>query len=297
MTTALSLPAAGQLYGVWAGAGGKETVFSINAANGAMTPLVATGASTLVGGISTFDPVGKRFFFMSNLDLYTVNVTTGAASHVSLGGTLPLLQFDAVTNTLFGVALQGNQAEVFAIDTTTGVMTPRIATGATTLAGGISAFDPAGRRLFFMSDPDLYVVNVDSGTFSHVSLGHRFPLLQFDITSRTLFGIWDLSGQAGVYSIDPATGVMTAQFATGAPGFVGGIITFNPFSRDLFFMSNTELYSANVATQSASHVSLGGAFPLLQFDAPPFPVDAFDRVALAFLFLSLAMIGFLRVGR
>ena len=278
------------LYGVGF-LGGHVEVFKVNSSSGAMTPFIATSATSLAGGISTFDSLGKRLFFMSDPDLYVVNVVTGAVSHVSLGGSFPLLQFDSTTNTLYAIGFLAGQVEVFAVDPATGVKSPMFATGATTFLGGISTFDPIGKRLFFMSDPDLYVVNVSNGAVSHVSLGGSFPLLQFDLQLRRLYGVGFSAGQVEVFSIDPSTGAMTPLVATGATTLAGGIVTFDPLTERLFFMSDPDLYVVNLATAFVSHVSLGGAFPLLQFDAPAVPLDLFSSTVAMALLCILALIG------
>ena len=88
----------------------------------------------------------------------------------------------ALAQTLYGVGFLSNQVELFSINPQTGFMTPLVATGALSLAGGISAFDPVGRRFFFQSDPDLYVVNIGQGTVSHtpLSVPGAFPITEFD---------------------------------------------------------------------------------------------------------------------
>src|SRR5882757_466609 len=87
----------GQLYGL-------AELFSIDPSTGTMTPLFAAGSSASENFITAFDPVTKRLFFLSDLGLHVVNVATGAVSHASLGGRLPLLEFDPMTNTLYGLA-------------------------------------------------------------------------------------------------------------------------------------------------------------------------------------------------
>jgi len=89
-------------------------------------------------------------------------------------------------HTLYGIRDLSGQFELFSINPSTGVVTPLIATGAASLVGSSSAFDPVGRRFFFQSDPNLYVVNVAQGTVSHTSLSPQgsFRTLEFDTGGR-----------------------------------------------------------------------------------------------------------------
>src|SRR6185295_5524048 len=96
----------------------------------------------------------------------------------------------ASAQTLYGVGFLSNQVELFSINPQTGLMTPLIATGAVSLVAGFSAFDPVGRRFFFQSDADLYVVNIGQGTVSHtpLSIPGAFPIIEFDPATGTLYG-------------------------------------------------------------------------------------------------------------
>jgi hypothetical protein len=281
-----------ELYGADFQAG-QITIFSIDPVAGTMTPLVATGAPSLAGGISAFDPVGNRFFFMAG-DLYTVDLDSGTVTNVSLGGVSPLLQFDSVAGQLYGADFSAGQITIFAINPLTGTMVPVVNTDATSLVGGISTFDAAGKRFFFMSSGSvLYTANVATGSFSSVNLGGAFPQLQFDQASGTLYGADFSAGHISIFVINPQTGTMSPVAATGAVSIAGGISAFDPATKRFFFISNGHLYTVNVVTGQVSSVSLGGANPLLQFDAMhAIPIPMLTKNSEFLFALAIAFIGF-----
>jgi hypothetical protein len=73
------------------------SVFSINPSTGAFTPVVPVGS--VVVNTSTFDPVGKRLFFLSPPStLYTVSLTSGAISTATVGNCCAILFVGAGTS-------------------------------------------------------------------------------------------------------------------------------------------------------------------------------------------------------
>ena len=66
------------------------SVFTINPATGAFTSVVSVGPVPV--STVTFDPVGKRLFFLSPPStLYTVNLTSGAISTAPVGNCCAFL--------------------------------------------------------------------------------------------------------------------------------------------------------------------------------------------------------------
>ena len=84
------------------------------------------------------------------------------------------------SGTLYGIGDLAGHTEIFSIDPSTGTMTPVAPATNTSMNGGISAFDPITKRIFFEADNDLYVVNLATGTESHVNMSAGRGMLQFD---------------------------------------------------------------------------------------------------------------------
>ena len=271
---------------------GQVSIFQIDPATGTMTPVVATGATSFAGGISAFDPLENRFFFISSSNLYTVDLDSGVVSHVTLGGLSPQLQFDARNGVLYGIDFSAGHITVFSINPSTGAMLPVVNTDATSMVGGVTAFDPAGQRFFFIGSNLLYTADVATGTFSTTSLGGAFPQLQYDTGSRTLYGVDFAGGQVSIFVVNPVTGTMTPVAATGATSIAGGISAFDPAMKRFFFVGNSQLYVVNVATGQVTTASLAGANPLLQFDAThAVPVPGLSLSAKLLLGFVLACAG------
>jgi len=165
-------PLTAKLYGHrFVPTSGSVGIYSIDPATGAATLITDTAVTGYVSPAAAFDPVGRRYFFVSNVgELFTVNVASGGVTHVT--GSMAELQYDPLTANLYGhrfVPTSGNVG-IYSIDPATGTATLITDTGVTGYASPAAAFDPVGRRYFFVSNTgQLFTVNVANGTFSHVT--------------------------------------------------------------------------------------------------------------------------------
>jgi hypothetical protein len=182
------------------------SVFSINPSTGAFTPVVPVGSVAV--NTSTFDPVGKRLFFLSPPStLYTVSLTSGAISTATVGNCCAVLEFDSLAGVLYGFGvLPGETAwSVFSINPSTGAFTPVVPVGSVVV--NTSTFDPVGKRLFFLSPPStLYTVSLTSGAISTATVGNCCAILFVG---------------AGTSAAVPALQPLAALVLLGLLGFVG----------------------------------------------------------------------------
>jgi len=183
------------LYGGWFNSGQLE-ITSIDPMTGLMIPVINSGATSLVQGTVTFDSNSGRLFFecknsTAQYGLCVVNVRQGTASYTPLSASItsPLLEFDTSTNTLYGASLDSGQVEISSIDPMTGLMTPIVATGTSSVLQGSSTFDPSTGRFFFETEnsanqAELYVVNLPQGTVSHMPLSEPLVVQNLEFSSH-----------------------------------------------------------------------------------------------------------------
>lgn len=127
--------------------------------------------------------------------LYTVNLTTGAATLVGSHGITDLfgLTFDSGNNTLYASAF----------DTNTPLEILNISTGAATAVG------------------------------SAISAGHRVATLAYDSTNSTLYGLEDCVPCAALFTINTSTGAGTLLTSTGLDTNNSGMV-FDPSTNRLW---------------------------------------------------------------
>src|SRR5262245_1697174 len=103
---------------------GTIRVFSMDPGTGTTTQVADTGltSASIVG--DTFDPIGRRYFFIRGSgpdNLVIVNVSNGSTSE--LPNALAQNQFDPVTGLLYGLRFVSGTVRVFAMDPNTGTTT------------------------------------------------------------------------------------------------------------------------------------------------------------------------------
>ncbi|PYQ66067.1 MAG: hypothetical protein DMF54_08905 [Acidobacteria bacterium] len=196
-----STVAAQILYSVSSGPG--FPLVSIDPTTGAVQTLQPTGSFSGINSISAFDPLRRRLFFLADAagvqTLVVVNVQTGAVATHAIpltGASYAFLQYDPTTRTLYSVASSPG-FPVVTIDPDTGVVTTLQPTGSFNgVSNNISAFDAAGRRLFFVVDaagvPTLVVVNVQTGAVATQPIpvsGGSYVFLQYDPATGVLYSV------------------------------------------------------------------------------------------------------------
>ena len=116
--------------------------------------------------------------------LYAVNVDTGSSTSATVNLGLGGIQFDPVTQALYGVRFVGSTWTLFRQDIGSGATTP-VANVATAPGGSYeSAIDPTSRRFFtFVIDNSnvtrLHAVNVDTGTSTSAIVNLGLGGIQF----------------------------------------------------------------------------------------------------------------------
>lgn len=152
-----------------------------------------TGATAIVGplplpvsqGESTYDPVGRRLFYLglnrsdpSTPRLATVDVAAGTGSQVPVPGVFGFIEFDPAT----GRVLASRPPQLVSIDP---------ATGASSVIGILSlnphlgsTFDPANRRLFYLgtnsSDTQLVMFDLGMGSSRQLLAPGLFVFAEYD---------------------------------------------------------------------------------------------------------------------
>jgi hypothetical protein len=299
--------AAQTLYSVSSGPG--FPIVAIDPNTGSVQTLQPTGAFSGVSSISAFDPFGRRLFFLIDAagvqTLVVVNVQTGAvATHpIPLaGGSYAFLEYDTATRTLYSVASTPGFPLV-TIDPNTGAVQTLQPTGSFTGVSSISAFDPFGRRLFFLVDASgvqtLVVVNVQTGTVATHPIplaGGSYAFLEYDPTTRTLYSVGSTPGFPLV-TIDPDTGAVQIVQPTGAFSGIFSSSALDPSGRRLFFLVDAAgvqtLVVVDLATGTVTTHAItvpGGIVVFLEFAGSLMNVpvmSSFGRI-LALLALGLA---------
>lgn len=114
------------------------------------------------------------------------------------------------------------------IDVTSGAVQTLVPTGATSAYGGLSAFDPAGHRLFFLTGAigtqQLVTVNVATGSVTSVPIPSpsSYVFFEFDQTTGRVLAVTNAPGFP-LLSIDPATGVVQPLVLTNTSPWLSAI--------------------------------------------------------------------------
>ncbi len=298
---ALPIPVVAQtIYGLrFVPASGNVGIYSIDPATGVATLITDTGLTGYASPAAAFDPVGRRYFFVSNSgELFTVNVASGGVTHVT--GSMAELQYDPLTANLYGMRFVPGSGNVgiYAMSPATGIPVLIADTGVTGYASPAAAFDPVGRRYFFVSNGgELFTVNVASGGVTHVTGSMAEP--QYDPLTANLYGIRFVpgTGNVGIYAMSPATGIPALIADTGLAGYASPAAAFDPVGRRYFFVSNGgELFTVNVTGGAFSHVT--GALAEMQYGLTSVPaIPLFNDVATLLVAITLLAVGLSRLPR
>lgn len=156
--------------------GGNLGVYSMDPDTGVRTLLVATAISDYnFPGRAAFDPVRRRFFVVTATRLYTIDLITGTVTNVHPSRQFVNPEGDPISGQLYSDYF----GEVDSMDPLTGAAVTVAITGALGAATE-RAFDPVGRRYFFVND-QTYTVDVTTGAFTHVNVSGTFEELEYDV--------------------------------------------------------------------------------------------------------------------
>jgi hypothetical protein len=298
---ALPIPAVAQtIYGIrFVPASGNVGIYSIDPATGVAALITDTGVSGVLGSATAFDPVGGRYFFVSDGgELITVNVASSGVMHVA--GSMVELQYDPLTANLYGIRFVPGSGNVgiYAMSPATGISVLIADTGLPGYADA-AAFDPVGRRYFFVSGDgsELFTVNVANSGVTHVT--GSMAELHYDSLTGNLYGIRFVpgSGNVGIYTMSPATGIPVLIADTGVQGYSGSETAFDPVGRRYFFVSDSgELFTVNVAGGTFSHVT--GALAEMEYGLTNVAaIPLFGDLTILLMVIALLAVGLSRLPR
>lgn len=139
------------------------------------------------------------------------------------------------------------------------------------VAGGTSTFDVAGRRLFYLASDGvtLYLVTVslDTGAVTQVAVPSAGLLAEYDpVTGNVL-----IDSGATLRAVDPTTGAGTTVASLPSTGIAGGTSTFDAVGRRLFYLGSDGvtvfLVTVSLTSGTATQVPIASAGLLAEYDA------------------------------
>jgi hypothetical protein len=261
---------------------------TVEPATGNVNIVSTFGLAKYVGlGISSLDPINKRFFFMSFDTLYCVDLTNGnllSKNKISVSGTyfIALLEFNCQDTTLYAISENASSGMDYLskVDPMTGNVTIISADGLAKYVGaGVSSLDPINRRFFFMSADSFYNVNLSNGSLIYknkisVSGTYFIALLEFNSQDTILYAISQKSSNSMDYlsTVDPMTGNVTIISAGGLAKYVGaGVSSLDPINKRFFFMSADSFYNVDLSNGdliNKNKISVSGSYfiALIEYD-------------------------------
>jgi hypothetical protein len=165
---------------------------------------------------------------------------------------------------------------VVSIDPATGTVQPLFNTNTSALAFGISAFDPASRRLYFLSGgvgtQQLVIADLNSSTVTtrSIAISGLYIFFEWDAASGRIIAVTSQAGSP-VVSIDPATGTVQPLFNTNAGSLAFGYSAFDPLSRRLYFLTGAQqlvIADLNSSTATTRSIAIASLYIFFELDAP-----------------------------
>ncbi len=233
-------------------------------------------------GVSDFDPIGKRYFYVrggsNDAEIFTVDALTGQTiysptlSQPGSGNTVsPItnIAYNWLDDELYGVNYQynGNSTELrlSKVDIETGEVTiiANSPSSTTPFTTGNSDIDPVNRKYFYATTDKIYTVDLDSGetldspNIQYPMSGTQFTAnLTYDWQNDLLYCLHFLSvpnpdpfsdsltSELRLSTIDPISGSMTliSQDITSNDGFSMGDCDIDPTGNRYFYVRQNELY-------------------------------------------------------
>lgn len=206
-------------------------------------------------------------------ELYTIDVTTGAATLVAPTGLTGLagIAFDD-DGTLYAIDVDFGSTTLFIIHTTTGTTTAVGVTGETAGEGGL-VYDPASARLYSKANPisgggpTLELIRINPATGAATVVGNMgLTTVESDVSGLALLGGDDLLAfdpQSALtdrmLSIDKVTGAATEIGPTTTPpgSSVGGV-ALDPGANIYYVSDGVQLLTVNPTTGAATVIGPHG---------------------------------------
>ncbi|HEY6138988.1 MAG TPA: hypothetical protein VI670_14600 [Thermoanaerobaculia bacterium] len=279
-------------------------VVSIDPATGTVQPLFNTNTSALAFGISAFDPASRRLYFLSGAqqlviaDLISSTVTTRS---IAISGSYIFFEWDAANGRILAVTSQAG-SPVVSIDPATGTVQSLFNTNAGSLAFGYSAFDPASRRLYFLTGAQQLVIadlNSSTVTTRSIAISGLYIFFEWDAASGRILAVTSQAGSP-VVSIAPATGTVQPLFNTNAGSLAFGYSAFDPLSRRLYFLTGAQqlvIADLNTSTATTRSIAIASLYIFFELDAPAASIPTLGFLWLIVVAGAMAAIGYVRVAR
>jgi Fe2+ transport system protein FeoA len=281
------------------------SVMSVDLQNGAYTALLPSVSPNAAGGSVAFDPLGQRLFFFnsSTSEIFTVHLSSGIVTHVSVPSCCGTLEYDSVRGRLLDLGWLPGQTvfSIFSVDPDTGHYTPIVSPlPPAAISNNSVTYDPISDRFFFLdqSTSELLTVSLQTGLVSRVSVPTCCGLLKYDVVGRRLLDLGFLPGQAvfSVFSINPATGAYTPIVGPIPATVASSQLAYDASGQRLFFWDSErfELFTVNLQNAQVSHVSVPACCGSLVFD-PLIDVPTLGNAGLIALALTLIAIALISI--
>lgn len=291
-------------------------VVRIDVESGARQPLVVTGLTQATSGLNTFDPVQRRLFLLrgaigtQELVIVDLNLRTIAFRSIALAPPFGYTFFEWDPSTGRVLALTNQPGlPVVSIDPATGAVQQLLTTGAGDANGGINAYDPATRRLFFLTGGNnaqnivTVHLNTSSVTQSAIADPASYTHFEYDPATARVLSVRNGPGYPLV-SIDPATGNVQTLVLTNATSAHPALAAIDGEARRYYFLSGSigsqQLMRVNLTTLSVSSVSIAmpqDAYIFFEQDMHLPAIPLADEKGLLILSLALTAIGVWAVRR
>ncbi len=271
---------------------GANRLVAVDPVTGSLSPISnpLPGPTTISAGVAALDGPVSRYFVSAGGRLITIAVATGVVTDFPFSGTsgVSSLEYDALTNMLFGIAVindGGGVNKLVTVDPATGIVTPvagpgiGILPGPQNISAGPSAMDVDGNRYFVTTGDQIVTMNTMNGTFTNATMASLAPdagatgvsSLEYDSVGGTLYGMTlfpDSVATGGtpnkLVTVNPGTGEI-ADVAAGGAGLLPDPRNVSAGAATLDAASNRHVVSVGgnlvVVDTTSGAVSSAVAFP------------------------------------
>ena len=191
------------------------------------------GVTQWSGSSSTFDYTNGHYIFKTNLGITIVNSQTSSIVNTFQGiSNLSFLEYDYVTNKVYGVYSSNSIFYLTSVDINSGVITTiNSIQGVTQVSGASSTFDYTNGYYIIITNLGITVINSQNG-----SIVNTFPSinnlgqLEYDDITKIVYGVyWDYNNSVeNLSSIDINSGAITTiNSIQGVTSVSSGTSTFD----------------------------------------------------------------------
>lgn len=230
----------------WSGT--AEVFTSIDLNNGQKNDLaILTGVSTLSAGESTINLFNGTYINNTNLGLTVIDANTGSILNTFNGTgitTLKLMEYDTITQLLYGSYWSGTEEIFSSVDLTTGTQTDiAILPGVSVLQAGESALNMAEGTYYSISNLGLMEIDIQTGnilgTYANIN---NLKGIELDPTTGHLYGsYWNGSAEKLAYFDFNTSSIVNIGTLTGVSGMILGESAIDPVNDLYLCFSNLGL--------------------------------------------------------